>query len=87
MTAETDRLNSLEQSCGKECARRFAEQTLGIYRRSVLNKRHFASQGHYRRRFIEAYIEIKTYVLNHRPARNPKPHTGSIESTLVEKRA
>lgn len=35
---------------------------MGIYRRAVLDKRHFASTGEYRRLFVESYCEFKRWL-------------------------
>jgi len=40
----------------------WAIRTKWIYKRAVLNKQHFASKPEYRRKYIEAYLNLKTII-------------------------
>lgn len=55
-------INGLIERCGLESARRYAQQTLRVYRRPLLNPWHFASTVQYRRGFIVAYLPYKRHL-------------------------
>lgn len=55
-------INGLSQRRGPEVARRYAQQTLRIYRQALLNPAHFASTAQYRRAFIMSYLFYKNYL-------------------------
>lgn len=57
--AECDRVQLVAQRDGECVAIEFAAQCRDIYRSAVLSKRHHASRGLYRRRFIESYLSFK----------------------------
>lgn len=55
-------INGLIERRGTEAARRYAQQTLRVYRRVVLNPTHWASTRQYRRAFIMSYLFYKHYL-------------------------
>lgn len=70
---EFDRLTFIEARDGKDAAIEFAQRTLTIYRRSLLQSRkrgfvkpHHASIPEYRQSFIESCIEFKQYLKDNR---------------------
>ena len=50
---------------GREAAYRYARPTRRVYRKAVLNPRHFASMPPYRRAFIMSYQFYKHYLGTH----------------------
>jgi len=44
---------------------------MGIYRRAVLDRTHFASLSEYRRLFIRSYLEFKRWLRSHEREGNP----------------
>ena len=58
---EYHRLKYLTNVHGEVAARDFAGRTYRIYRKAVLNPRHFASKREYRRKFIDAYVVLKRF--------------------------
>ncbi|MBU6421219.1 MAG: hypothetical protein KGQ62_03970 [Gammaproteobacteria bacterium] len=64
MSTDDDIINGLIERHGSEAARRYAEQTMRVYRRAVLNPKHFASSAQYRRAFIMSYLFYKHYLRN-----------------------
>ncbi|HSE01403.1 MAG TPA: hypothetical protein VLB72_11785 [Burkholderiales bacterium] len=62
LDSEQGRLDFLVQRDGPAAAVEWARRTMGIYRRAVLDKRHFASKGEYRRLFVESYCEFKRWL-------------------------
>jgi hypothetical protein len=62
--SEARRLMFIEERVGLSAALEFAKRTLWIYRKAVLNPKHFASTPHYRRSFIESYLFLKRYALS-----------------------
>lgn len=66
---EKERLSFIEKRDGVEAAIFFAKQTIGIYRRSLLQSRkrgftkpHYASIPEYREKFIKSYLSFKCYL-------------------------
>ena len=59
---ENARIKFLVRRDGPVAAIKWVRRTLGIYRRAVLDKRHFASTGEYRRALIEAYCQSKRWL-------------------------
>lgn len=59
---EKARIELLVRRDGPVAAIQWVRRTLGIYRRAVLDKRHFASTGEYRRAFIESYCQFKRWL-------------------------
>jgi hypothetical protein len=59
---EQGRLEFLVQRDGAAATVEWARRTMGIYRRAVLDKRHFASTSGYRQPFIESYCEFKRWL-------------------------
>ena len=57
--SEQGRIEFLIRRDGLEEAIEWVHHTMRIYRRAVLDKRHFASTGEYHRTFIESYCEFK----------------------------
>jgi len=73
INCETERLNFIEARDGKAAAIEFAQRTMAIYRKSVLQSRkrgfakpHHASIPEYRETFIESYLAFKEYLRNER---------------------
>jgi hypothetical protein len=62
MGEENERIEFLVQRDGVEAAVAWVDHTIRIYRRAVLDKRHFASTSEYRRKFIKAYCEFKRWL-------------------------
>jgi len=60
--SEQGRIKFLIRRDGLERAIDWVNRTMRIYRRAVLDKRHFASGGGYRRKFIESYCEFKRWL-------------------------
>lgn len=56
---ERDRVDLVARRDGHVAAVAYARRCRNIYRAAVLNKRHHASRGLYRRRFIESYLSFK----------------------------
>ncbi|MGH8402153.1 MAG: hypothetical protein ACRESO_01930 [Gammaproteobacteria bacterium] len=65
----------------RQAARRYARQTMHIYRRAVLNSAHFASTPQYRRAFIMSYQFYKHYL------QQSATHRGSAGTTDAVKPA
>lgn len=59
---EAARIDFLVRRDGQAAAARWIRRTLGIYRRAVLDRRHFASKAEYRRSFVESYCEFKLWL-------------------------
>ena len=62
MSTDADIIRGLIERRGPEAAHQYAQQTLRVYRRAVLNPRHFASTPQYRRAFIVSYLFYKHYL-------------------------
>ena len=62
MGEERGRIEFLVRRDGLMAAVAWVDRTMRIYRRAVLDKRHFASTSEYRRKFIEAYCEFKRWL-------------------------
>lgn len=60
--SEQARIDFLVRRDGAAAAVEWTRRTMGIYRRAVLDKRHFASTGEYRRLFVESYCEFKRWL-------------------------
>jgi hypothetical protein len=61
--AERSRIERIIERDGPEQARAWARRTEALYRSAVLDRNHFAHTHEYRRRFIEAYLQLKRYAL------------------------
>jgi hypothetical protein len=61
-SSERQRLALLVERDGVDAAAAWARRTLRIYRRAVLSPGHFARLPEYRRRFVEAYCELKRWL-------------------------
>ncbi len=59
---EQQRINFLLRRDGKEACIAWVTRTMVIYRRAVLNPRHFASSKEYRRSYIAAYCLFKRWL-------------------------
>jgi hypothetical protein len=62
MGEEPGRIEFLVRRDGVDAAVVLVDRTMRVYRRAVLDKRHFASASEYRRKFIEAYCEFKRWL-------------------------
>jgi hypothetical protein len=63
---EAARISLLLARDGEHATREWVRRTLGIYRRAVLDPRHFASTGDYRRRFLASCLDFRRW-LRRRP--------------------
>lgn len=61
--SEERRIQFLVSRDGLDAAIGWVARTMRIYRGAVLDKRHFASQDEYRRKFIEAYCDFKRWLV------------------------
>ncbi len=80
---EHGRIAFLLQRDGRDATVRWVRSTLRIYRRAVLNKRHFAGTPYYRYRFIGAYCDFKRWLGSARceqAARLPSFSTGAPDT-------
>lgn len=59
---ESDRIALVGKRDGKDAAIEWVQRTMRIYRRAILDHRHFASTGEYRLRFIESYCDFKRWL-------------------------
>jgi hypothetical protein len=59
---EQERIEFLLRRDGPELTAVWVRRTMGIYRRAVLDRRHFASAGAFRRIYIEAYCQFKRWL-------------------------
>lgn len=59
---EAGRVRLLMARDGKLAAREWVARTLAIYRRAVVDRRHFASTPTYRRRFILSYLSFRRWL-------------------------
>lgn len=73
--SERQRLALLVERDGADAAAARARRTMRIYRRAVLARGHFARTVEYRRRFVEAYCELKRWI-----ARPPGPGAGTVRA-------
>ena len=81
---EHARIEHIIQRDGEARAREWARRTEAIYRRAVLDRSHFAHTPGYRRRFIQAYLQLKRFALRaqpsggrwHGPQARPDPQAG-----------
>jgi hypothetical protein len=62
MNVDQTIINGLVERGGSAAARRYAHQTMRVYRRAVLNPAHFASTTQYRRAFVMSYLFYKHYL-------------------------
>ena len=67
MSTDADIIRGLIERRGSEAKHQYAQQTLRVYRRAVLNPRHFASTPQYRKAFIMSNLIYKHYL------RSPAP--------------
>ena len=63
---EDGRIQFLLRRDGSAATIEWVARTLRIYRTAVLDVRHFASAGIYRRRYIEAYCTFKRWLARQR---------------------
>lgn len=59
---EASRIAFLVKRDGKDAALVWVRRTLGIYRRAVLDPRHFASSIDYRRQFLCSCAEFRRWL-------------------------
>lgn len=60
--SEQRRIDFLLQRDGPEPTVAWVRRTLRIYRRAVLDDRHFAGRDEWRRKFIAGYCEFKRWL-------------------------
>lgn len=59
---EAARIGFLLARDGKDATLAWAKRTLGIYRRAVLDPRHFASSPHYRRLYLSSCADFRRWL-------------------------
>ena len=59
---EAGRIDFLLKRDGHDATVLWIQKVIGIYRRAVVNKKHFASTPLYRRKFIGAYCDFKRWL-------------------------
>ena len=62
---EAGRIGLLLARDGEHATREWVKRTLGIYRRAVLDPRHFASTGDYRPQFLASCLDFRRWLRNH----------------------
>ena len=75
--AEASRIEFLLQRDGLAATRIWVLRTLAIYRRSVLDRGHFAHTAYYRRKFIVSYLGFRRWLVSNRgyeSRRTTPPH-------------
>ena len=60
--SERIRLTTLCARDGVDAAREWARSTLQLYRQSLENPRHFASQADWKARFEHSMMELSTFI-------------------------
>lgn len=60
--AEASRIEFLLQRDGPVATRIWVRRTLAIYRRSALDRRHFAHTAEYRRKFVVSYLDFRRWL-------------------------
>jgi hypothetical protein len=61
--AESARIEFLLQRDGAEARLIWVQRTLLIYRRALLNRKHFAHLPDYRRKFIASYLSFRRWLV------------------------
>lgn len=61
--AETSRIEFLLQRDGAAATLIWVRRTLAIYRRSALDRRHFAHTAEYRRKFVASYLGFRRWLV------------------------
>lgn len=61
--AETTRIEFLLQRDGVVATLIWVRRTLAIYRRAVLNRRHFAHSSEYRRKFVISCVSFRHWLV------------------------
>lgn len=61
--AEASRIEFLLQRDGAAATVIWVRRTLAIYRRSVLDRRHFAHTAEYRRKFVASCLEFRRWLV------------------------
>jgi hypothetical protein len=61
--AETSRIEFLLQRDGAAATVIWVRRTLAIYRRALLDRRHFAHTAAYRRKFVASYLELRHWLV------------------------
>jgi len=62
LTTDEVIITRLERERGLDAARAYAQQTLRVYRKALLNPKHYASTPQYRKAFIISYLFYKHYL-------------------------
>jgi hypothetical protein len=62
---EAERIAFLLERDGDASTVAWVRRTLGIYRRAVLDRRHFASTPEYRRRFLASCADFRRWLATH----------------------
>ena len=61
--AEASRIEFLLQRDGPAATRIWVQRTLATYRRSVLDRRHFAHTAEYRLKFVASFLEFRRWLV------------------------
>jgi len=64
---EEKRIGLLLARDGEQATREWVKRTLAVYRRAVLDPKHFASTGEYRRRFLASCADYRRWLREHPP--------------------
>ena len=70
--SEAERIAFVIEQRGFDKALLWAEMVYKIYRRAVLDKRHFASKPYYRRKVIDSYLELKRWFMTNKAMNNAR---------------
>jgi hypothetical protein len=62
-SAEASRIEFLLQRDGAAATLVWVRRTLAIYRRAVLDRRHFAHMTEYRRKFVASCLEFRRWLI------------------------
>ena len=79
-SAEASRIDLLLQRDGLAATLIWVRRTLAIYRRAVLDRRHFAHTAEYRLRFVASCLEFRHWLVANSGYKNPV--TASLNSPV-----
>jgi hypothetical protein len=65
MNCEARRIGLLLARDGEAATRKWVKRTYAIYRSAVLDRRHFASLGEYRPRFLASCADFRRWLREH----------------------
>lgn len=76
-SAESARIEFLLQRDGAEATLIWVQRTVVIYRRALLNRRHFAHLPDYRRKFVTSYLSFRYWLASNSGCRSGNDVAGS----------